>query len=228
MKFTSFKDYLNEMNAGETYKYLARSGIDSVGISNPSTRQKINAQLAKTTEHTFLTPYIGLGAIARVLAYASIILPQYVIFNNDAGEVVFDVNQFGAVAGVNLDGTKVVPEFEEKFFVYYTYEMNEEGTYDVFGALVNDVELADLMAAEDEVDDTEEDIVDPITEAKKALEMTPIKHTDGKTIGHVWHHDGEWHSEHKTGMSWATDNEKDAVSIVKDHHKTYLTRNTKK
>jgi len=42
---------------------------------------------------------------------------------------------------------------------------------------------------------------------------------DGKRIGSVWYEDGEWHSEYEgTGMTWATDNKKDAISVVVDNH----------
>lgn len=50
-----------------------------------------------------------------------------------------------------------------------------------------------------------------------------------KHIGHVWHNSGEWHSEHKhSGVSWATDNRKDATDIVKDHHRSWVAGKKKK
>lgn len=157
MKMIKFKEYIKEMvTAGTIGKYLMQAGINSKGLENPLTRQTLNAQLSKTTSHDFITPYIALGAISRVLAYANIILPQYVFLNKEGGETVFDVNQFGRMDGVNLDGSKVVNEFKEPYYIYFTYDMNEEGYYDVFAAIVNSEELKRLMGSDDSDDITEE------------------------------------------------------------------------
>lgn len=153
MKFISFKDYLEEMASGEVGKFLMRSGINSKAVENPLTRQTINAQLAKTVGHPFLTPYIALGAVQRILAYASIVIPQYVFLDKEQGEVIFDVNQFGRVDGINLDGSKVVDELADKYYVFFAYEMNDEGTFDVIAQLVNSAELQALMDVEEDVDE---------------------------------------------------------------------------
>lgn len=166
MKMIKFRDYLKEMvTAGMIGKYLVQAGINSKGLENPLTRQTLNAQLSKTTGHSFITPYIALGAISRVLAYANIILPQYVFLNKENGEVVFDVNQFGRMDGVELDGTKVFNTFKEPYYVYFTYDLNEEGYFDVFAAIVNADELARLMNVGDETDDIVEELEEePINE----------------------------------------------------------------
>lgn len=170
MKMIKFKDYLKEMvTAGTIGKYLMQAGINSKGLENPLTRQTLNAQLSKTTSHDFITPYIALGAISRVLAYANIILPQYVFLNKEGGETVFDVNQFGRMDGVNLDGSKVVNEFKEPYYVYFTYDMNEEGYYDVFAAIVNSEELKRLMNTDDSDDSSDEINEEPINEISTGL-----------------------------------------------------------
>lgn len=62
-----------------------------------------------------------------------------------------------------------------------------------------------------------------VAEAK----MIPITHK-GETIGHRWKEKGDvsrmnHHGEHSgTGMTWATDNSKDIVDIVKDQHASWL------
>lgn len=169
MKMIKFRDYLKEMvTAGMIGKYLVQAGINSKGLENPLTRQTLNAQLSKTTGHSFITPYIAIGAISRVLAYANIILPQYIFLNKENGEVVFDVNQFGRMDGIELDGTKVFNTFKEPYYVYFTYDLNEEGYFDVFAAIVNADELARLMNVGDEMDDIEEEITEePINELSK-------------------------------------------------------------
>lgn len=178
MKMIKFKDYLREMvTAGSIGKYLMQAGINSKGLENPLTRQTLNAQLSKTTSHPFITPYIALGAIGRVLAYANIILPQYVFLNKEGGEKVFDVNQFGRMDGVNLDGSKVVNEFKEPYYVYFSYDMDEDGYYDVFAAIVNSEELGRLMAVPDEAaEDVNEEAINEIsTKLAKSYEKGATK-----------------------------------------------------
>mgnify|MGYP006273813223 CR=1 FL=1 len=148
MAFKSFKDYISEE---DITKMIVQTGVNSKGLDNPLTVQMLNAQLAKTTSHSFITPYIALGAISRVLAYANIILPQYVFLDKEEGEVVFDATHFGKVTGVNLDGTNAENK-EPMHFVYFSYEMND-GYYDVFAALVTSAELEDIMTTE-EVEET--------------------------------------------------------------------------
>jgi len=155
MASKSFKEYISE----DITKMVVQTGVDSKGLDNQLTVQMLNSQLAKTTSHSFITPYIALGAISRVLAYANIILPQYVFLDKEEGEVVFDATHFGKVAGINLDGTKADSE-EPMHFVYFSYEMNDDGYYDVFAALVTSTELEDIMTTEEEeeVDDVDESL----------------------------------------------------------------------
>jgi len=151
MKVFSFKQFLEE----EDTKAIVQTGVNSKSLDNNVTKEMLNAQLAKTTGHPFITPYIALGAIARVLAYANIILPQYVFLDKKDGEVVFDATQFGKMAGVNLDGSPANNDTE--YFVYFSYSMNDDGYYDCFAILVDQEELDGILTGDDEdVDEVEE------------------------------------------------------------------------
>ncbi len=66
-----------------------------------------------------------------------------------------------------------------------------------------------------------------LTEATQQINenIIPVKYK-GKIIGNIWENRAakpdsidRWHGEHsKTGMSWSTDNYKDIVAMVVDHH----------
>lgn len=158
MKVFSFKQFLEE----EDTKAIVQTGVNSKSLDNTVTKEMLNAQLAKTTGHPFITPYIALGAIARVLAYANIILPQYVFLDKKDGEVVFDATQFGKLAGVNIDGTPANNDTE--FFVYFSYTMNDDGYYDCFAILVDQEELDGILGGDDDDD------VDEVEEAQEMSE----------------------------------------------------------
>jgi hypothetical protein len=160
MKVSSFKQFLEE----EDSKAIVQTGINSKGIDNNVTKEIINSRLALVTNHEFLTPYIALGSISRVLAYANIIVPQYTFLDRHEGEVVFDATQFGKMFGVNTDGTKVPSE--SGHFVYFSYVMNDDGYYDCFAALVDQDELDDILDIEGE----DEEDVDKIGVEQKVNE----------------------------------------------------------
>lgn len=148
MKVPSFKKFLEE----EDSKAIVQTGLNSKSIDNSVTKEIINSRLANATSNPFLTPYIALGSIARILAYVNIVVPQYTFLDRDEGEVVFDATQVGQIAGVNLDGSPAKTEADH--FIYFSYSMNDEGYYDCFAALVDSDELEDIMdmGGDDDVD----------------------------------------------------------------------------
>lgn len=139
MKVSSFKKFLEE----EDSKAIVQTGLNSKSIDNSVTKEIINSRLANTTSNPFLTPYIALGSIARILAYVNIVVPQYTFLDRDEGEVVFDATQVGQIAGVNIDGSPARSEADH--FIYFSYSMNDDGYYDCFAALVDSDELEDIM-----------------------------------------------------------------------------------
>lgn len=156
MKVFSFKQFLEE----EDSKAIVQTGINSKGLDNTVTKEIINSRLVAATNHSYLTPYIALGNVARILAYVGIVVPQYTFLNREEGEVVFDAPQFGEVVGVNLDGTPAHPKTQ--YFIYFSYAMNEDGYYDCFAVIVDIDELDDIL---DEGDG--EDMTDEVHNAQK-------------------------------------------------------------
>jgi len=198
MKVFSFKQFLEE----EDTKAIVKTGVNSKSLDNNVTKEMLNAQLAKTTGHPFITPYIALGAIARVLAYANIILPQYVFLDRKEGEVVFDATQFGKMAGVNLDGSPANNDTE--YFVYFSYSMNDDGYYDCFAVLADQDELDKILDTNDE-DVDEVDVSQKMNEEKDYFagvrpSLYVFKHTDEKGTKHFlsFHKNGDITYHNKT------------------------------
>ena len=171
MKVPSFKKFLEE----EDSKAIVQTGLNSKSIDNSVTKEIINSRLANATSNPFLTPYIALGSIARILAYVNIIVPQYTFLDRDEGEVVFDATQVGQIAGVNLDGSPAKTEADH--FIYFSYSMNDEGYYDCFAALVDSDELEDIMdmGGDDDVDQF--DVDQKVNEAAGSTPRTPRERT---------------------------------------------------
>lgn len=160
MSTFTFKKFLEEQ---ERSFETVRQGLDNKGLNNEVYRQAINASLAKTCSHTFITPYIALGSIARVLAYAHIILPQVTIEDKEQAQLVFDAQPLGDDFYLHHEaGVGLLSEPAPKFYVYFAYHIEPDGYYDVFAKVVDDDELQDLLDGEEDIDDDSR-----LTEAKK-------------------------------------------------------------
>jgi len=148
----SFKKFLKE-NKDQSYEWI-RLGHDSKGLDNETFRQSINSSLAKATARPFLTPYIGYGCVQRILALAAVQLPQTIFLDKTGGDVVFAANQFGQKSRWDIcdptakefGATRSQTEADDKtFHVYFCYEQEENGNYEVFAAIVNSSELKKLL-----------------------------------------------------------------------------------
>ncbi len=164
MKVMSFRKYLEENTKDVSYD-VVKLGYDSKGIDNDTTRQTINSSLTKATAHAFLTPYIGYGIVCRILAYAGIILPQYIFLDKEEAETVFDCAQYGQQTGLvktDVFGDKPyelqVPPDTGDYSVYFHYAMNPKGCYDIYAQVVDAEELAKLLAADEEMDEISESV----------------------------------------------------------------------
>jgi len=179
MKVSSFKKFLEE----EDSKAIVTTGINSKSIDNSVTKEIINSRLANVTSNSFLTPYIALGSIARILAYVNIVVPQYTFLDREEGEVVFDATQVGQIAGVNLDGSPARTEADH--FIYFSYSMNDDGYYDCFAALVDSDELERIMDMGGDADVDQFDVDQNVNEEPiDELDMKKIKNAvAAATIG---------------------------------------------
>lgn len=132
-----FSDFIQEQD--NSYAIVA-TGVDSSGIENKLTRQNINSALGRATERPFITPYIGLACCNKILAYAGIILPQYIFLDKQEGEIVFDAAQYGIESG---------------YFIYFYYNMLPDGYYEIFTCIVTEDELQLLLDLNEEQDGQE-------------------------------------------------------------------------
>jgi hypothetical protein len=129
-----------------------------MSINDPTVMDAINSNLEVSTSSTFRTPYNALEEIRKVLAYYKIFLPKSMFLDENHGNDVFEVSQFGEKMGMNNQG-EVVTASDSPLFVYFEWSLNEKGMYDAFAALVNQDELDEILADYDaEVEDDETDL----------------------------------------------------------------------
>lgn len=208
MKVSSFKKFLEE----EDSKSIIQTGFNSKSIDNSVTKEIINSRLSVATNNPFLTPYIALGSIARVLAYVNIIVPQYTFLDREEGEVVFDATQVGQLGGVNLDGSPARPDADH--FIYFSYVMNDDGYYDCFAALVDSEELQRILDTSDNEDVDQFDVYQKVNEENVDEDL--VKEAEVKGVKGSESSDRYEMISHGDGRS---------ASIIKTHQKGQSLKN---
>ena len=108
-----------------------------IGVSDHAVRDNINTLLNGALGQCFITPYIALEKVRKVLAYFQIFIPKTTFLEGDRGVEVFEVNQFGNISGMNNNG-EVVTKVDSPYNIYFEYKMNDRGLYDVFCEIVTD------------------------------------------------------------------------------------------
>jgi len=148
-----------------------------IDIENPEVKTHANSLIAQAMESSFLTPYMAIERISNVLSKFHIPIPKSSFLEGDHGYKIFDVQQFGHKFGMNDQG-EVVQKDGCECSIYFEYQRNEEGSFDIFCEIVSPEELDDLLAdIEDE--ESENDINEaaiPHLKAKRAL--TKVLHQD--------------------------------------------------
>ena len=141
---------------------FAQTSKGFIGVDDAGVRDNINSLLTGATSKSFLTPYSALEKVSKVLANYHIFLPKYTFAEGNSGVTAFEVNQFGEKMGMTDQGIVKTAE-DSPYFIYFEYQMNDSGMFEVFSEIVTEDELSELMdeynEEEDEEDDSEEEEV---------------------------------------------------------------------
>lgn len=147
-----FTEYLNE-----DFDPAIFNADGGVSINDPTVMDAINSNLEMATSCAYRTPYNALEEIRKMLAYYKIFLPKGVFLDQNHGNDVFEVSQFGEKMGMNNSG-EVVSASDSPLFVYFEWTLNEKGMHDTFACLCTQDELDEILAdyeAEAADDETE-------------------------------------------------------------------------
>lgn len=142
--------YINE--EVNPYGQTAKTEVD---IETASVRANVNSLLSAVTDEPSLTPYIALERVRKVLAPYHIFVPAHHFMEGTHGHAVFTINQFGNKFGMTNDG-EVVNKDTSEYHVYFEYQMNEGGSFDIFCEIVDDTDLEHILADYDEEYEAEE------------------------------------------------------------------------
>jgi len=154
---------LNSEQLNEETNPFAGTPEGLVGIEDSATRDYLNALLAGITAGHFLTPYIALERVSKVLANYQIFPPRTSFLEGDSGSAIWPVNQFGGKFGMNNDG-EVGYAPTSDYSIYFEYRMSDAGMFVIYCEVVNQEELDEILAdVEDEMNYDDEDDINEAT-----------------------------------------------------------------
>jgi hypothetical protein len=128
----NFKQYLAELNSemGQGIKVT-----DSINITNPQVRDKINQNLNHELTDLILSPESGIQKIRRVLMSFGLDMPALYDAEPEGDELVLDIE--------SMPG-------DEQFYLYLIYYLADDGRYDFYAELTDDEGLTEIMSDEEE------------------------------------------------------------------------------
>jgi len=128
----NFKQYLAELNAemGQMIKVT-----DSVDITDPEIRDKINQRLNHELTDLILSPESGIQRIRKVLLSYGLDMPALYDAESEGDELVLDIESMSG---------------DEQFYLYLIYYLADDGRYDFYAELTDDEGLNDIMSDEEE------------------------------------------------------------------------------
>lgn len=145
-----FGEFISEDGYGVPVISISK---DKVDLEKDSTRNEINRNIAQELSQQFVNPYSGWLKVGRILQMYSIFLPRIIFDDEEEGEQIVSINQFGDKWGADLTGKVTSPSQsdDEEFFLYYSYGITKSGFYKMYSVIVDEEEL-NYMLGNDEID----------------------------------------------------------------------------
>jgi len=180
MEFNSFKSWVSTVDKMSLFPEAVMND-GSPGLDNPQVIDTLNSQIFSATESTFVTPYVALEYIRKVVAWAGISIPAILSLEGEFGEEIFKLGQFG----VEPD------ELDEQFYIYFSWELQDDGQYAIYSQIVTEEELADLLSDTEFYDEMEEDL-----EESTGKTYFDVAHSPGKEVFWIFKKNGMFDMEH--------------------------------
>lgn len=149
-----FKEYLTEGGYGVPIVSISK---DKVDLEKESTRNEINRNIAAELSRQFTNPYNGWSKIGRILEMYGIFLPRIIFEDEEEGEEVIALSQFGDKWGADITGKVTSPHHTDdaEFFLYYSYGISDSGFYKAYSVIVDEEELNYMLEGDFDIEGTE-------------------------------------------------------------------------
>lgn len=126
-------------------------------LSDPRAIDNINNTLDRTLDTYYLTPYIALERIRKVLAPFGIVVPAVVFMDSNAGSKVFPIHQWGGIYGTkgksgdpyDTIDTNLEANPDYNLYMTWAYDRSRK-VYNVYARIVGTEKLAELLSMSEE------------------------------------------------------------------------------
>ena len=149
-----FSDFIAEGGYGVPVVSLSK---DKVDLAKADTRNEINRNISAELSRDWMNPYGGWSRVRKVLAMYNIFLPNIIFRDEEEGEEVVAIQQFGDKVGAKIDGTVNMVSDDAEYFLYYSYGIGMSGFYETYAVITDEEGLNDLISDDTEIDDEEGD-----------------------------------------------------------------------
>lgn len=122
-------------------------------LSDPRAVDNVNNSLDRALDTYYLTPYIALERIRKVLAPFGIVVPAIVFMDSNGGSKVFPVHQWGGMYGstgkaadpANMIDTNLEANPDYSLYFTWAYDRTKK-SYNIYARLVTAEKLAELLS----------------------------------------------------------------------------------
>lgn len=154
-----FKDFITE---GGYHVPVVSISKDKVDLSKSSTRNEINRNIAAELSREWMNPYGGWARVRKILSMYSIFLPNVIFKDEEEGEEIVVLSQFGEKWGAQLDGTVTSPNEADipEYYLYYTYGISESGFYESHALVMDEEGINEILEELPDDEDVESEFLD--------------------------------------------------------------------
>jgi hypothetical protein len=160
MQFKQFLKELANIETGQAIEAHEPTEENSSSVINPSVFAEVNHRLIVELNDTILSPEQGIQKIRKVLHRYAMDMPALYDADPMGDEMVFELNQFGAVHGVQQNGTIVtgqnVVNTNPDAYLYFIYYLEDNGRYEFHAEMVAEEGLEEIISDDDDDEDVDE------------------------------------------------------------------------
>jgi hypothetical protein len=159
MQFKQFLKELANIETGQAIEAHEPTEENSSSVLNPSVFAEVNYRLIVELNDMILSPEQGIQKIRKVLHRYGMDMPALYDADPMGDEMVFELNQFGAAQGAQVNGVITtglnVVNRNPDAYLYFIYYLDDSGRYEFHAEMVDEDGLEEIISDDD--DDEEDD-----------------------------------------------------------------------
>jgi hypothetical protein len=154
MQFKQFLKELANIETGQAIEAHEPTEENSSSVINPSVFAEVNHRFIVELNDLILSPEQGIQKIRKVLHRYAMDMPALYDADPMGDEVVFELNQFGDIYGVDREGIirtgQNMTHVEPEAYLYFIYYLDDNGRYEFHAEMMNEEGLEEILSDEDD------------------------------------------------------------------------------